>query len=319
MVWRYSKDGNFSAKSGYHIQMAESSIESPADDRGKRYWQMLWRTKVPNKVRIFGWRLFHDILPTNGNLCKRKIIGSPICQRCREEDETALHAIKECKEADEIWRYHQQLSQWTNDQSATIEEWLKKIAEQVTMEEFEAGLVLMWTIWNCRNTEIKKGERRNPQLSARYAKDYLSEYKAAQFPTAGKNSHQNNNWQAPDTDWIKVNFAGALNTVDGCGGIGIVARDRTGAVMGTYQSRVRHVKDPSIIEALAAVKALDSIKDTWFSKTVIEGDALVITRKLLLEDTADLSVIGNIIEEAKDLKQTLTNCMVNQVSKKETW
>ncbi|XVE51172.1 hypothetical protein DITRI_Ditri02bG0018000 [Diplodiscus trichospermus] len=51
------------------------------------------------------------------------------------------------------------------------------------------------------------------------------------------------------------------------------------------------------------------------SKTVVEGDAIVITRKLL-EDTTDLSVIGNRIEEAKDLKKTLTNCMVNHVSRK---
>ena len=97
---------------------------------------------------------------------------------------------------------------------------------------------------------------------------------------------------------MMINFDGTVNVNEVVRGIGIVARDRNGMVVGTLQSCVKDIIDPASIESLAAVKALTFAKDMGFRQIILESDALAVINKIN-HASPDLSMIGNIIEEAR--------------------
>ena len=73
IFWLYTKRGGYSVKSGYHTarkiskQEAEKG-ESSGEALGGPVWARLWKLKIPNKIKVFGWRVCHEILPTRENL-----------------------------------------------------------------------------------------------------------------------------------------------------------------------------------------------------------------------------------------------------------
>ena len=56
---------------------------------------------------------------------------------------------------------------------------------------------------------------------------------------------------------VKINFDGSIKEEEKKGGIGVVARDSTGNLLGFCQDIVNGVIEPSIIELYAAIKAME--------------------------------------------------------------
>ena len=59
----------------------------------QQVWQALWKLKIPNQIKIFGWREFHGILPTRVTLEKKKIIRERVCPICTRLPETEIHVL----------------------------------------------------------------------------------------------------------------------------------------------------------------------------------------------------------------------------------
>ena len=70
---------------------------------GKRIWTALWKLRIPNKIKVFGWRACNDILPTKLNLTKRRIIDDFVCPICMRFPESATHVSWECDVAQDVW------------------------------------------------------------------------------------------------------------------------------------------------------------------------------------------------------------------------
>ena len=66
-------------------------------------WKTLWKLKVPNKIKVFGWRACCNILPTRVNLLKKRIIEDNRCEGCKTEPEIEIHALWNCGVAQDIW------------------------------------------------------------------------------------------------------------------------------------------------------------------------------------------------------------------------
>ena len=85
-------------KLGYFIarelasEMDEREESSSVRNRGLT-WPRLWKLHLPSKIKVFGWRACQDILPTKENLACRQIIEYGICEFCKQETETVLHAL----------------------------------------------------------------------------------------------------------------------------------------------------------------------------------------------------------------------------------
>ncbi|XVF48644.1 hypothetical protein PTKIN_Ptkin03bG0206900 [Pterospermum kingtungense] len=71
--------------------------------------------------------------------------------------------------------------------------------------------------------------------------------------------------------------------------------------MGALSAPVLNAADPEMVEALAAVKAVQFARDMGFTRIVLEGNAASIISSHL-----DLSSAGVILEEAKVLMGSMT-------------
>ena len=86
VYWKYNKDGIFTVKSAYKVARALLKkvdwAESSSGSRGSRVWAAIWKLQIPNKIKVFGWRACHDILPTRRNLKKKQILLDDLCPLC---------------------------------------------------------------------------------------------------------------------------------------------------------------------------------------------------------------------------------------------
>ena len=72
-------------------------------DRGKSFWNMIWRLKVSRVVQHFLWKACNNILPTKENLYKRRITIDYLCPLCRNATETVGHIIWSCESSKDVW------------------------------------------------------------------------------------------------------------------------------------------------------------------------------------------------------------------------
>ncbi|KAL2551919.1 RNase H domain-containing protein [Forsythia ovata] len=69
----YEKSGSYSVRSGYKVILIESVKEVGPSSNGTRWWWcVLWHLKIPPKIRIFIWHLYHDAIPPKTNLISRR-------------------------------------------------------------------------------------------------------------------------------------------------------------------------------------------------------------------------------------------------------
>ncbi|KAK5835682.1 hypothetical protein PVK06_011376 [Gossypium arboreum] len=60
------------------------------------YWKMIWKLKILPKIRVFAWRVGHEIMPTNMKIDAIRPNVNSMCQCYRAVKEMLIHAIKEC-------------------------------------------------------------------------------------------------------------------------------------------------------------------------------------------------------------------------------
>lgn len=64
-LWHYSKNGNYSVKSGYKLAInLNKSDPSSSTEVFSAWWKDFWAIKIPKKILMFAWRGYHEILPT---------------------------------------------------------------------------------------------------------------------------------------------------------------------------------------------------------------------------------------------------------------
>ncbi len=92
--WNYHQNGQFSVRSMYLALINNGYIE-----RNK----IIWKSKMPLKIKIFVWYLLKGVVLTKDNLARRNWNGSLKCCFCMK-NETIQHLFMECHFAKFIWR-----------------------------------------------------------------------------------------------------------------------------------------------------------------------------------------------------------------------
>ena len=111
--WYFDSTGNFSVKSAYKLAVhirdrdlgkdASSSAAAVSGNNDEFMWHKLWQLKLPNKVKMFIWRLGHNSLPVRRNLARRGVKIDTICPVCHRLDEDCGHVFFKCKRSKECW------------------------------------------------------------------------------------------------------------------------------------------------------------------------------------------------------------------------
>lgn len=91
--WKLKSNGSFTVRSMYRYLIINNIRVSP----------VIWRTKVPLKIKIFMWYLQKGVVLTKDNLIRRNWSGNASCAFC-VKTETIQHLFFECHHAKFLWR-----------------------------------------------------------------------------------------------------------------------------------------------------------------------------------------------------------------------
>ncbi|KAL9687653.1 hypothetical protein QQ045_032060 [Rhodiola kirilowii] len=99
--WKFTSNGLFSVKSAYEVLMRRTAernlVGEPSNVMmGRKFWASVWKCRVPNKIKIFCWRLFHESLPDARNLIRRGVAVESWCKICGAAGESAFHVVNDC-------------------------------------------------------------------------------------------------------------------------------------------------------------------------------------------------------------------------------
>ncbi|KAH9718140.1 hypothetical protein KPL71_022099 [Citrus sinensis] len=85
---------------------------------------------ILEKVKVFMWRAAQDLLPTAGNLWKKKALQDPWCQRCGKKGENVFHVVIKCKFSQKVWNqtgFKEDLEDMENQDMLTVEKSKKSL------------------------------------------------------------------------------------------------------------------------------------------------------------------------------------------------
>ncbi|RLM54773.1 hypothetical protein C2845_PM10G18540 [Panicum miliaceum] len=137
--------GNYTTRSLYREMTFGGVRDEPMID--------LWGCKVPVKVQIFVWMVFHDRIQATAQLKKRKWRGSDKCKLC-DHLETTSHIIFQCSIALFLWIYiKENLNLTTNplDCDSMYQDLLSALPAKKRKMFFAIFAGAMWTLWKIRN------------------------------------------------------------------------------------------------------------------------------------------------------------------------
>ncbi|CAM8957099.1 unnamed protein product [Rhodiola kirilowii] len=286
--WKHTSNGEFSVKSAYEVIKSSlrwngASLGEPSDNRKVcSYWKNFWSTKVPNKVKMFAWRLFHNSLPDALNLRRRGIFLDCRCKLCGRQDETALHVVRDC------WWAHAVYKEMGLDPSSFSRpgpdpaDWMWSVFSSCSGEDLRLWMVVIWICWKNRN-RVWHGLDSWCVKSASFIGSSMLKFPSFNFcPNPFENDCVQGVWFPPGVDTIKINSDGAWNGTTRSAGFGIVARDHLGKVLWTWAEPATHCFCSSEVEGLALLRSLELADKLKVRKAIFEVDSMEVYRAVYM-------------------------------------
>jgi hypothetical protein len=117
LAWALEKSGVYSVCSCYRLLKKESAEleslklgETTTSSDEFRWWQKIWKLKVPPKIRIFWWRACQDYLPSKAELRRRHVTEEDHCESCGQLGESLYHIAISCPLAVRFWKVLKELT-----------------------------------------------------------------------------------------------------------------------------------------------------------------------------------------------------------------
>lgn len=171
IYWPYTNNGGYSTKSGYRrlfdMEGKQARNTNTSHVIPIESWHTIWNAKVPQKIKQFMWKVYHNALPVKSNLYRRKISNSPICTICQDEEETVEHTLLLCPWTRPVWCSLQLCHPSSRIGSATVDQWITQtLSDTHDAKELAAALfVTLWNIWKMRNEVIYQEKNTLPDGS----------------------------------------------------------------------------------------------------------------------------------------------------------
>jgi hypothetical protein len=149
-IWKWSKNGQFTVKSVY------KNICSNGVDRSFRH---LWKAKIPLKIKIWLWLIWHNAISTKDNMVRRGWIGSAKCQFC-DENESILHLFFTCPAAKFVWScVARSIGAPTRPSSfSQFFCWIPNFLPVSRNVQIARVAAICWAIWKLRNRACFEGK-----------------------------------------------------------------------------------------------------------------------------------------------------------------
>ncbi|XP_021858215.2 uncharacterized protein [Spinacia oleracea] len=182
-----------------------------------------------------------------------------MCPWCNVVEETKGHAIFDCSRVRDLW-VDSGCLEMTDWRSVGTMCDLVATWKQLKPEIQQRGAILAWCVWNERNQKMFENKTcPNAVITTRVARlvEEQGLYAACIYTQPSFAQRRSpNKWIAPPQGVVKIN-ADASMVTDGWVGVGIVARDHTGAVLFSAVRRTRAYWPVEIAEGKAVAVAVN--------------------------------------------------------------
>lgn len=102
IAWMNTIDGKYTVRSGYAFWVKR--FHNSRQGAVHKGWLNLWQLEIPQKTKIFLWRLCNNNVPIRKLLRGRGIQTTILCPMCGLDVEHLLHIFLDCKFTKECWR-----------------------------------------------------------------------------------------------------------------------------------------------------------------------------------------------------------------------
>jgi hypothetical protein len=343
VAWFYEKSGIFTVKSAYQLA---ASIElasgrprreegtSSREDGCRNLYNEIWLAKVPQKVRIFAWKLSQEGLATQENRKRRTLAKEARCTICGREDESGYHAVLRCTKARALRL--ELRKQWVLPDESKLRytgpEWLLVLLSQLN-EGLKAKLLLMlWRAWYLRNDSVHGEGAGSITGSAHFLVSYWESLQSAnqnyqvQTSVKGKEvvgynvfrapqAHEPDEaalgkkevWKPPPEGWVTINTGAGFCKQSGIAGTGIVVRDQAGRVLLTAWRFIRYCGSPE-----ACLQGVRLAAEWVRLPARVESDCLALI-KAVDASPSSRSAWAGIVDEIRAARNLLPECTMNHI------
>ncbi|KAG8483709.1 hypothetical protein CXB51_022474 [Gossypium anomalum] len=280
-TWLHNPHGSYTSKSAY----SWLSLKKIGYGPHRLYWRIIWKLKMLPKIKVFSWRIGHDILPTYANIARIRHNFSTTCPRCKNNEESLIHALKECPKVRETLTIGGFNNRFLDGSYSRCIDWLEDILRELDSKatadfSFSSGTGkdnparMVWERAYTLSNDFRIFNLNNPPVIP-----WIPVYKG---------------WKKPPTDFIKINVDAAVS--NGNNGYGAIARDADGFVIaGSY------AYDNKAIDAVWA-----ELKAVTFGMKL--ASSLNLKKIIMKSDNATL--INTFKNREKDV--TILGCCVKQ-------
>ncbi|XP_035551020.1 uncharacterized protein LOC118349632 [Juglans regia] len=198
-----------------------------------------------------------EAFPTNSNLFKKRIVENPLCPICNLEVEDSAHALWRCELAKDVWSQCSKSLQKCHQPYMAMLQLLEVLIQTMDSRIIQEFAVVARKIWWRRNKLIFEGSFAHPNAVVREARgilDLLIEEESRQ--DHGQANTLEEDWQAPPSNWVKLNWDSAVDKAKGVIGVGVAVRDSFGYTIATMRTNKHLFPDPLLAEAFGALKAV---------------------------------------------------------------
>ncbi|XP_074356080.1 uncharacterized protein LOC141695759 [Apium graveolens] len=196
-------------------------------------WGRLWQIQIPQKVKMFLWRVCQNYVPVH-ILLRGKGVNTPIlCPLCGVDVEHSRHIYLECSYAEGCW--NELGLGFDMSRILSCSEWLLNTLAVKSYEKLAQIATVLWGIWAARNMKVWQNKTLMTQMAMQWSVLQVKQWHDSQQLKLYRNKDvvQINKepgikWQPLDEGRMKINVDAHVVAGNSWFSCGLVLRDHEG-------------------------------------------------------------------------------------------
>ncbi|KAK4428532.1 hypothetical protein Salat_1152900 [Sesamum alatum] len=120
-------------------------------------WSFIWSRRIPNKVKVFGWKACRNALPTLENLACRRATITNVCATCQLPGEDLAHILLTFSFSRQVWAISNLPMSIISCWSLDAEHWFRQVCHGLSSSQGDLFLLMSWMLWKNRNKRLMGG------------------------------------------------------------------------------------------------------------------------------------------------------------------
>jgi ribonuclease HI len=343
IAWHYETTGIFSIRSAYRLALLQNTTnlcsgqQSNKPDGDRPIWDVIWKTKVPQKIKIFTWRLATEALAVQKSRFCRNMTLDPTCSICGREPEDGYHATMRCTKSVALRQNLRNVWDLPDEKELqnSGEEWTLRILNSVNSEMRAKLMMLWWRAWHLRNNIIFGDGKAGIAHSSQFLNNYLSSlsnikegilpvdvkgkrpiFELQEIQSDSPSPAKGSQWKPPDTNWLCLSVDASYIKETNVASWGALIRDHNGQVHCSAWGMLSKCATAEMAEAMACLEGIKLSVPLVASGIIIESDCATLIKKISGTEM-DRSYTASVVSDIQRLVAHFPSFRFRKISRED--